>query len=112
MILIGKGQLRHHFWGDYHATIVVYFDTLTGADIIAAALPGFTRHDAPQGKEGVAFRFHGTGDALKAAEQVLVNLGADRKKLTSVARSIDYGEPFTIEVGITPSDNAQQLNLL
>lgn len=109
MIIIAKGQLQHHFWGEYAATIALKFATEALALQSLPQLPGFERHSSVPS----ALIYHGTGDDLKNTEDLLVSLGANRKKLTSLAKSIDYGEPFTIEVNLTPEGpQAEQLSLL
>lgn len=106
---IAKGQLRHHFWGEYSATIVLQFHSPVLADAAVAKLPGFNVHPG----EPRALVFHGKGDELKLVESLLVSLGADRKKLTSLAKSIDFGEPFTIALDLTPQGpQPTQLTLL
>lgn len=98
--IIAHGRLRHHFWGDYHATIIVKF---ANADLAARALelPQFIGWKVHQ-TEPAALVFHGTGKVLKHVQNVLVSLGASRAKMDSVRYSIDFGEPFTIAVSLTP----------
>lgn len=89
------GQLRHRFWGEYSAVIGVW--TVDPADhaALAAALPDW--EDVPG--ERPARRIIVSGEAeIAAAEDTLERLGADRRKIGSVAKSIDYGEPFTFLV--------------
>ena len=103
------GQLRHHFWGDYSATIMLQFGTVALASLAQQSiLPDWEPH--PQ--EPRALRYHGTGADLKRTEALLVRLGADGKKLRSLARSIDFGEPFTITFDTTPAPTEVQLTLL
>lgn len=88
------GQLRHHFWGEYHATIALRFGSPDHARLALAVLPGFKPHP----KSDTAIYWHGTGDDLKPIEDLLVRYGADRRKIGSLRHSIDVGEPFTIDV--------------
>lgn len=107
MTIIGQGRLKHHFWGDYSATIGLQFGTADYAARALPFLPGFSVHpNVPE-----ALVFHGGGQALKAAEALLAHFKADMKKVGSVRYSIDYGEPFTIEVDITPDPTEVQLAL-
>jgi hypothetical protein len=100
MDIIANGQLQHHFWGDYRATIILLFHDRDIAEKAIAKLPGFTPH--PTDKRAVMF--FGGGKELKAVEYLLVGYGASKAKLNSVAKSIDYGEPFTISVNLAPVD--------
>jgi hypothetical protein len=110
MLIIAKGQLRHHFWGDYRATIILQFAT---AALAAEALPQFPDWDIHSEAHPEALIYHGGGAELKHQEALLVSLGADRKKLGSLAKSIDFGEPFTVTVDLGPKGpEAEQLSLL
>lgn len=105
--MTGRGQLQHHFWGTYSASIVLQFATPEDARIAEQeAFHMFHQHPT----EPRALVFYGAETALKAAESALRSHGADMSKVQSLARSIDYGEPFTVEV--TLSDGSQQLTLL
>lgn len=123
-----KGLLRHRFWGEYSAHILLEFES---------------REDAEKAKEilndGIEFGyfFSANGGRCKSSGWIfiplrdkakvecilsvevaeptlskvierLVKYGADKKKINSMAKSIDYGEPFTIEV---PQENKDQLVL-
>jgi len=90
--MIANGQLRHHFWGEYYATIVLIFSSKEEAEQAQRTVfTNWKQHDE-------ILSFHGTGDQLTVEEERLVAHGADRKKLTSLAKSIDRGEPFTVTV--------------
>lgn len=104
MTIIAKGQLQHHFWGDYKATIVLLFHSRELAEQALAKLPGFALHHVDKR----ALVFFGGGDKLKAVEQLLKEYHADLKKVTSLAKSIDYGEPFTVEIDLTPEPTEKQ----
>lgn len=86
-----NGQLKHHFWGEYAATIVLVFDSIDSANL--AKTGAFSNWDLI---EKDVLKFHGSGDALSIEEEKLITHGADPQKLRSLAKSIDYGEPFTI----------------
>jgi hypothetical protein len=107
--ILANGQLRHHWWGDYSATIGLRFATAAFASQAAPLLAPFhVSETVPE-----ALVFHGKGAALKAAERVLRTHGADMKKVGSLRFSIDHGEPFTVEVNLTPAGpQAEQLSLL
>lgn len=105
MIILGHGQLKHHFWGDYAASIGVKFHSADLAKLAQErALPQFTINE----QHPEVLQFHGTGAALKGAEAALVAAGADRKKIGSLRFSIDYGEPFTVEVNTAPAPTCTQ----
>ena len=111
MDIIAKGQLQHHFWGEYHASIVLAFATEALAEAALPKLAGFAKHSNPA--HWNVLTYHGTGADLKRVEALLVSLGASKKKLTSLAKSIDYGEPFEITVDLTPAgEPVEQLSLL
>lgn len=101
MDVIAKGQLKHHFWGTYCATIGLWFATpALAAEAVAQLAPFHVSEAEPQ-----VLVFHGSGDALKQAEAVLREHGADMKKVTSLRKSIDHGEPFTITVTLGHTDD-------
>lgn len=87
-----KGLLRHRFHGTYSAVIVLGFDS--PEDVVQALplLPGFERHP----KEPRALMWAGQRDALNETKAVLGTFGADVRKIDSIARSIDHGEPFEV----------------
>jgi len=97
-----KGQLQHHFWGDYHASIVLVFDDAKAAQDALNVLDGWKAHK----KEPRALEWFGKEEAFKLVKAKLVELGADEKKIDSIAKSIDYGEPFTVTISIVPKEQA------
>jgi len=44
----------------------------------------------------------GEKEALTKTEAELVSYGADPKKISSLAKSVDHGEPFECEIPIEP----------
>jgi len=107
MIIQASGQLRHHFWGTYAASIGIKFHN---ADLAGRALPQF-----PGWKQSTVdprcLTFHGQDPALADTLQLLGKLGADLRKVSSLARSIDFGEPFTVAVDLTQPDTTVQIGL-
>lgn len=99
MLITAEGRLKHHFWGEYRATIALKFAT---PELAAQALPQF-----PDWKQSEivpsALTFFGDRDAVTKQEDLLVTLGADRRKISSLAKSIDFGEAFTVTVDLTPA---------
>jgi hypothetical protein len=91
------GQLQHHFGGSYAATIVLRFESEMDASIALAhafTSPSWCLH--PERPNVLVF--HGSGHELEHALCLLAQHGADRNNVQSVAKSIDYGERFTITI--------------
>lgn len=105
MTIIAKGQLQHHFWGTYHASIGLLFHSAELAAQAQKAFPLFTQSTSLP----TCLTFRGKDPELKAALASLYAHGADKRKVESVAHSIDYGDPFTVEVDLTPADTTIQL---
>lgn len=98
MLITAEGRLKHHFWGEYRATIALKFAT---PELATAALPQFPDWKQSD-KVPSALTFFGDRDAVTKQEDLLERLGADRRKISSLAKSIDWGEPFTVAVDLTP----------
>lgn len=102
----GKGLLRHQFWGAYSATIALAFNSENAASDAVKVL----------GKEWVianqnssVLLWTGNSEELNNLKDVLARYGADRDKIDSIKRSIDYGEEFYVEI---PVICVEQLSLL
>lgn len=100
-------RLQHHFWGDYKATIIAAFDTPEQAARANDSVE-FADWDVHE-REPRALVYHGGGAELKANEAMLVKFGADKKKLGSLAKSIDFGE--TTHIDFVPHDGTTQQTL-
>lgn len=101
MQLHGKGQLRHHFWSEYSATIAIDFGNSDNAkDALTVLGDGWTLGE----KARHCVVWFGSGKAFDNVKSKLVSFGADDRKIDSVAKSIDYGEEFfvTLETSIIP----------
>ena len=114
MKLIARGQLQHHFWGDYSATVYLEFDSIDGAALVqlsTALIPKASGIVWKQGssKYGNTLGTYVTNEQLDQLIPLLVKLGADRASITSVAHSIDYGDPFEITIEV---EDPRQLVLL
>ena len=95
MKLNATGQLYHHFWGDYWARICLGFQTMCHAD--AALLSGLLGPGWHRGREHQnVLTWAGGSDDLALCEDRLESLGADREAVSSVAHSIDHGDPFKV----------------
>ena len=93
-----EGILAHHFWGDYCATVALLFKSAQHA-----ADAKVTLGDKWQvGKKDTALVWNGNSNELAKLTDQLASYGADPKKIASVAKSIDYGEPFECDVPIVP----------
>jgi hypothetical protein len=92
-----KGQLRHYFHGKYFAGIALVFAEAYAAEQALLKL-GAGWHISEY--QATALIWHGDSDALNACKTVLVSFGADERKIDSLAKSVDYGEPFAIAVPI------------
>ena len=125
MNIHAKGLVRHRFWGEYSASIGLLFDSVEEKDIALSILN--QRNDFGDFKNALGGRSvskgwrdikDGQGDAKRAlfcdvADPVLTEIveqftlwGAEKKKILSLAKSIDHGEDF--EINIPYEDQAQQ----
>ena len=97
-----QGQLWHHFWGTYHATIGLVFDSPAHA---ADAKKVLGRRWKTSEKNKAVLGWFGKGDTLRdVIKPQLARYGADPDEIDSVATSIDSGEPFTVMIPKTPRE--------
>ena len=96
-----SGQLRHQFFGTYSAVIGLVFDDEYSA---TQALPKLGSNWKLADKNKKALIWVGNSEELKSCKTVLGSFGADIKKIDSIAKSIDFGEPFSIAVEIIPKE--------
>jgi hypothetical protein len=95
MQLHGKGQLRHHFWSEYFATIAIDFGNSDNAkDALTVLGDGWTLGE----KSPHCVVWFGSGKAFDQVKSKLVSFGADDRKIDSVAKSIDFGEKFEVNI--------------
>lgn len=101
MKLTAKGQLQHHFWGDYHASVGLAFETPEDA---ALALPKLWPANSPSpwkiGKNAKIIVAVVNSAQLEELKAHCGTLGADVGKIDSCDHSIDYGDPFTVTVDV------------
>lgn len=102
-----EGRLQHHFWGEYRASMALLFDSAPMLDAILAA-GKFKGWERSEKKPDTVLHWFGDRDALEVAMDELAAHGADRNKIDSIARSIDYGEPFEVEF---EADDPRQASL-
>jgi hypothetical protein len=102
-----NGQLQHHFWGEYRASMVLLFDSapMLDAALASGMLKAWERSEK---RPGTVLHWFGSGDELDPAVDELVACGAERRKIASIAKSIDYGEPFEVDFEV---DDPRQMGL-
>lgn len=93
------GALRHRFWGTYSAVIALEFDSEEHA-------AGALRTLGPPWDHGAKARqclvCVVSRSELEAVKRTLGGYGANVSAIDSIRRSVDYGEPFSVEVPILP----------
>ncbi len=104
MIITARGQLQHHFWGDYCATIRLGFASRQEAELARPLLQAAELQDIRMWQLGTmgapTLRIFVDADQLEIVEKVLVSFGADPDAIGSTAHSIDYGDPFSIAIQV------------
>ena len=104
--MIARGRLQHHFWGEYCATIVLIFGSeYCALQAHSAVFPMFKVHDTDIRVLIGTF----SKAQLRTVESLLRQHGADMDKVSSLRYSIDYSEPFTIDVKL--SDGSLQTEM-
>lgn len=94
------GRLQHHFWGEYRASMVLVFDNAPMLDAALAA-GKFKNWERSEKRPETVLQWFGSGDELDLAVEELVAHGAQKEKIASIAKSIDYGEPFEVELEVS-----------
>jgi len=103
-VVRATGQLQHHFWGTYVATIGLLFGSIDDASHAhETVFRDWRQYD-------LVLRWHGGDPELERQIKLLVAHGAERRKIVSVATSIDYGEPFSITIRIGGSGQEEALH--
>jgi len=93
----GEGLLRHHFWGEYFATVGIVF---ASAEDAAAARRTLGVPWNIGEKNARVLYTHVASEGLELLKEQLASFGADPRKIDSCAKSIDIGEPWTIVVPV------------
>lgn len=107
-----SGVLKHHFWGNYSAEIFLKFDSkeVRDAALEKLQLESFGEYRDVLGnvRKSEGWRtlesnpdvaaIHLAGEQLDQIVLLLEAMGAEKKKITSIATSIDRGELFRFEV--------------
>ena len=101
------GRLKHHFWGEYHSTIVLVFDS---SDELDAALDSgkFKAWGRSEKRPETVITWFGKDKELESVIDELVSCGAEREGIDSIAKSIDFGEPFEVDFEV---DDPKQASL-
>lgn len=105
------GMIRHHFWGQYVAEIILGFESAESAKLAIEKLKleNTASYRDACGNARISNWFIHSKDprailltvSEKAWEEMeirLISFGADKKKMNSMAKSIDHGEKFEIEI--------------
>jgi uncharacterized protein YbbC (DUF1343 family) len=87
--------------------MVLLFDSaaMLDATLVAGKFKGWERS---QKRPDTILHWFGNSDALEATMDELVAHGAERGRINSIAKSIDYGEPFEVEF---EADDPRQASL-
>ena len=101
--LKGKGIARFHFWGEYHQSFAVAFDTPADAAAACAVLNRIlqAREADCRFKSEAGAKACGTfatGPDVEKVEDTLALFGADKRKIGSMRYSCDHGELYTVTV--------------
>lgn len=91
-----RGRLHHHFHGQYWATIGLWFDSVE----LATKAHKILGHTWGVSANLKVLTYSGKDSGLETEIVRLEKLGADRKKITSLAHSIDFGEEFYVTMEI------------
>lgn len=98
-MITAKGRLRHRFWGEYSALIALSFDT---KEHCTTALPVLNEPRIAQWlqspNEPRAVLTCVNSAELDKVKTHLAGFGADPDAIDSLAHSVDFGDPFTIEI--------------
>jgi uncharacterized protein YbbC (DUF1343 family) len=87
--------------------MVLLFDSAIMLDAVLAA-GKFKSWKRSEKKPDIALHWFGSSDELDLVVEELVAHGAEREKIASIAKSIDYGEPFEVEFEV---DDPRQMGL-
>lgn len=102
MKIKAEGQLGHRFHGEYSAVIGLWFEEAEQANLALASNKLGQGWQVSDVKDS-ALVWVGDSEALNKCEDCLEALGADRKKISSLKYSVDYGEKFSIEFEVVDS---------
>ena len=105
IVIKGKGQLRHRFHGEYSAVVAIDFGAADSATLALGVLgKPWEVSRSPNALVCVV-----STEELEVLTERLGTFGADTKKVASLAKSIDFGEPFEVSIEV---ENQDQLSLV
>lgn len=104
MIATGKGRLFHHFHGTYWAQIGLWFED---GERAARALAVLGLPWKQSQKDPCVLGCAVDSAQLGAVKRQLGGFGADVRAIDSLAKSVDAGEPFTVQVPLLPPTAAR-----
>ena len=113
--LIARGQLHHHFWGEYCADIVLRFESPEDAKTGCSQINSDKNDKFAEPKFQVWDKYPDSIFIKEISSEELGNLetlfsekyGAEEKKIASLAKSVDRGEPFTLTINAENQDPNQ-----
>jgi hypothetical protein len=91
-----EGQLRHRFWGEYSAVIAL---RAANDALVTLKEPW---HIGEKNKNVLVWT--GNSDELSALKDRFTNYCDDVKKIDSCKYSVDYGEPFEVDIPTVPHE--------
>jgi hypothetical protein len=92
-----RGQLRHHFFGTYSATIILCFEDNKSAEDSLKVLGADWKLGE---KHKMVLVWTGESEELEKIKDQLESFGAVRDKIDSIKYSIDYGEEFSVKIPV------------
>lgn len=112
-----RGVLRHHFWGEYRATIGLSFTDAASATDARRVLGDAWK----PGKDPAVLIWHGGSAELEEQKAALCAFAltivpcswehcADRcadQEIDGLPHSIDIGPPFTVTIPVVPAEQTE-----
>ena len=104
-VAVGSGLAAHHFHGNYWASFALAFDTEEEAAAACRVLgaPWEVRPRRDGRATGVRCQASDLDGGVERIVAQLVSFGAERGAILSLAKSVDYGEPFTVTIPLEES---------
>lgn len=100
MQIDGEGQMRHTLYGDYGGIIALALKSESCAEIILKVLKvqDSKWNRSPTNSNVLVWR--GNSQEVKEVTELLGKYGANKKAITSMKYSVDFGEPFTVRFNV------------
>jgi len=96
-----EGRLRHRFWGEYSAVIALKFSSVEAANDALVTLKE-PWHIGEKNKDVLVWT--GNSDELSALKDKFTAYCNEVEKIDSCKYSVDYGEPFEVDVPVVPRE--------